>query len=107
MSQNILERPIRQRLKDYFAPSMLATRLMYKNRMLGKGLELRMTAHGKFRYPLETMDRGQFFFVPNNGRSTVQTNNAVNSSVAHCRRKTGRQFIQRRLPTGVMVWRID
>jgi hypothetical protein len=68
-------------------------------------LPLKRTETGKYRYPLRTMLPGQHFYVPAEGRSVVQTQNSVSSSVCHIQRETGRKFHQRRYMRGVRVWR--
>lgn len=107
MTGEILAVEVRRELIRYFTPTKEADRWMVRQGHTKNGIPLTQTTHGKFRYPLFTMERGEFFFVPNrDGRSTEQTNNSVTSSVNHCRRLTGRQFAQRRFGTGVKVWRI-
>ena len=75
--------------------------------MTGRDIPLSRTAHGKYRYPLRSMKVGERFFVPNNGRSTEQTQNAVTSSVGSVQRTTKLRFTQRRYAMGVRVWRVS
>jgi antitoxin component of MazEF toxin-antitoxin module len=91
-------------------PTKLAERILMNQGMdienLISDLPLTYTVQGKARYPLQDMEVGQHFFVHNNGRTTEQTQNAVNSSVGHATRKYGRAFHQRRYRGGIRVWRI-
>lgn len=93
-----------------FVPSKLAEKILQKRGLrLGGVLDdipLLRTITGKLRYPLQDMQIGQHFFVPHRGRTVIQTQNAVSSSVCHAQRVTGRKFHQRRYVEGVRVWRI-
>jgi len=93
-------------------PSRLADRVLANVGIGGpmsSDIPLRMTAHGKYRYPLRNMIVGEHFWVPANGRSVEKLQNSVSSSVNNIQRKTRLRFTQRRYTKcreeGIRVWR--
>ena len=96
-------------LTPILQPTKLADKVMANAGVAGPmatDIPLKRTAHGKFRYPLRKMIVGDHFFVPCEGRSVEQTQNAVTSSVNNIQNKTNMRFTQRRYPPkGIRVWR--
>jgi hypothetical protein len=90
-------------------PTKLAERVLLSSGVrMGQvisDIPLLQTISGKCRYPLRDMEVGQHFFVPNKGRTTPQTQNAVTSSVCLVQRTSTRRFHQRRYISGIRVWR--
>lgn len=52
------------------------------------------------RYPLSKMEVGDSFVAP------VEMRNRIASAMTNYKKKTGRQFVLRRVEHGVRVWRI-
>jgi hypothetical protein len=60
----------------------------------------------KNRYPLRALEVGEYFYVPFEGRTLKKLMNSLTSSIAHCRYRTGRRFVQRGVGGGVEVYRV-
>lgn len=93
-----------------YIPTKLAEKVLFTagvncEQVVPGDLPLLETPTGKLRYPLRDMEVGQHFFVPNNGRTTVKTQNALTSSVNNVQRTSDKRFHQRRYRHGVRVWR--
>lgn len=93
-----------------YIPTKLAERVLFSSGIRSTesvpgDLPLLQTITGKLRYPLRDMEIGEHFFVPNRGRTTIQTQNAVTSSVNNVQRTSERRFHQRRYISGIRVWR--
>jgi hypothetical protein len=73
-----------------------------------KDLPVYMTEHGKYRYPLRTMQIGQHFYVPCRcGQPITKLQSSLNSSVCYIAKETGRRFTQKRMyGRGIRVWRL-
>lgn len=78
-----------------------------KRRAQKVDIPLRLCSTGTYyRYPLQTMLVGESFFVPNQGKTTEQTQNKTSGSIGYVQRTTGKRFTQRRYSNGIRVWRV-